>query len=124
MKFLYGSVFFGSDIFRGVDGVTYIINHTKMKGLICDDATIENALLVSKNSPSISFVIFIPNSVLTKPQIQEKYAHLIKVGLKIYYFNEVERMGKKNNSYMLVGNSKPDDVSTLICKYIILYSLR
>jgi long-chain acyl-CoA synthetase len=98
----------------GVDGVTHIVNHTKMKGLICDDTTVENALLVSKDTPSISFLIFIPNSVLTKPIIQEKYGHLIKSGLKIYSFNEVERMGKKSNSFMLVGNAKPDDVSTLI----------
>jgi long-subunit acyl-CoA synthetase (AMP-forming) len=102
--------------FLGVDGVTHIVNHTKMKGLICDDTTVENALLVSKDTPSISFLIFIPNSVLTKPIIQEKYGHLIKSGLKIYSFNEVERMGKKSNSFMLVGNAKPDDVSTLICK--------
>jgi fatty acid CoA ligase FadD9 len=111
----YVNSFVGPVIPYNIDeeGLIHIMKSTKMKVMVCDDDVVEKALRASQQAPTMKFLVVMPNpSLLDKRIVMEKYKDLIGDRIKIYDWEEIEKMGKKNNSSMFVM-TKPEDVLTL-----------
>jgi hypothetical protein len=75
------------------EGLIHIMKSTKMKVMVCDDDVVEKALRASQQAPTMKFLVVMPNpSLLDKRIVMEKYKDLIGDRIKIYDWEEIEKM--------------------------------